>query len=85
MTASCTATETEFFCSSCGKQKGDAKDWLMGLEGMKQKSVVLKYAITLLGKWDERRAREPNAVHFCSIACQDQYLSRNYGDDTWAA
>jgi hypothetical protein len=85
MTTSCTTAGTEYFCSFCGKRKGDAKDWLLGFEGMKQKSVVMKYTINLLRKWDEGRASEPNAVHFCSIACQDQYLSRNYGDDTWAA
>ena len=85
MTTTRTTAGTDYFCSLCGKQKGDAKDWLLGFEGMKQKSVVMKYAITLLGKWDEGRASEPNAVHFCSITCQDQYLSRNYGDETWAA
>lgn len=75
----------EFFCESCGKRKADAQDWLLGFEGTRVKSVVLKYAITLLRKWDEERARMPNAVHFCSTACQDNYLRKNYGDDTWAA
>jgi len=76
----------EFLCSSCGKRKGDAKDWLLGFEGSKEKSVVMKYTITLLGKWDEERASQPNAVHFCSTACQNNYLCKNYGDgDTWAA
>jgi len=44
----------DFFCSFCGKRKGDAKDWLLGFESTKEKSVVMKYAITLLGKWDVR-------------------------------
>jgi len=43
----------------------------------------MKYTINLLGKWDEQRATLPNAVHFCSTACQDSYLWKNYGDDTW--
>jgi len=75
----------EFFCSFCGKRKGDAKDWLLGFEGTKEKSVVMKYAITLLGKWDEQRASERNAVYFCSTACQNNYICKNYGNDTWAA
>jgi hypothetical protein len=45
----------------------------------------MKYTITLLRKWDEQRASEGNAVHFCSATCQDKYLSHNYGDETWAA
>ena len=49
----------ESLCSFCGKRKGDAKDWLLGFEGSKEKSVVMKYTITLLGKWDEERASQP--------------------------
>jgi hypothetical protein len=75
---------SEFVCSFCGKGKGDATDWLLGFEGSKEKSVVMKYTVTLLGKWDEERAREPNALHFCSTACQSKYVCRNYGDDTWS-
>jgi hypothetical protein len=85
MAASRTVSGTEFVCSFCGKQKGDAKDWLLALEGTQVKSVVMKYAITLLGTWDEARANQPNALHFCSAACQSRYLSKNYGDDTWPA
>lgn len=40
----------EFLSSFCGKRKGDAKDWLLGFEGAKEKSVVMKYTMTLLGK-----------------------------------
>jgi hypothetical protein len=80
-----THPSSDFLCSFCGKRKGDASDWLLGLEGSKAKNIVMKYTITLFGKWDEERASEPNAVHFCSAACQERYLSKNYGDDTIAA
>ncbi len=79
-----TAGRTEFVCSFCGKEKGDAQDWLLGFEGTKDKSVVMKYTISLLGKWDEELARGRNAVHFCSSTGQSKYVCRNYGDDTWA-
>jgi len=85
MTALRTVAGTEFFCSFCGKQKGHAKDWLLALEGTKVKSVVMKYAVTMLREWDEERANQPNALHFCSAACHSGYVSKNYGDDTWAA
>jgi hypothetical protein len=45
----------------------------------------MKYTIALLGKWDEQRASEANAVHFCSAACQNKYAWKNYGDDARAA
>jgi hypothetical protein len=75
----------EFVCRLCGKRKGDAEDWLLGFEGTREAGTVMKYTVTLLGKWDEQRAREQNAIHFCSTACQSNYLSKNYGDETCAA
>ena len=75
----------EFLCRSCGKSRGDAKNWLLAFEGTGRPGKVMKYTITLLRKWDEQRACEWNAVHFCSSACQDKYLSQNYGDETWTA
>jgi hypothetical protein len=74
----------EYLCRFCGRRKGDSEDWLLGFEGTGA-GKVMKYVITLLGKWDEQRASEPNAVHFCSTACQSKYLWKNYGDETWAA
>jgi hypothetical protein len=72
---------TEFFCKTCGKRKGDAECWLLGFEGSAK--PAMKYTINLRVKWDEQRAREPNAVHFCSAECQNKYVAASYGDDTW--
>jgi len=74
----------EFLCSFCGKRKGDDQNWLLGFEGSGGPGKVMKYTITLLGKWDEELAGEVNAVHFCSTACQNKYVGKEYGDDTWA-
>jgi hypothetical protein len=74
----------EFLCSFCGKRKGDDQDWLLGFEGSGGAWKVMQYTITLLGKWDEQRASEVNAVHFCSAACQNKYVWKEYGDDTEA-
>ena len=73
----------EFVCKFCGKQKGNAEGWLVGFE--KLNPAWKKNGITLLRRWDEQRAREPNAVHFCSTTCQDKYLSANFGDETLAS
>lgn len=78
------ALTTEFFCKTCGKRKGDAEDWLLGFEGSGKPGRVMKYTINLLGTWDEQRASERNAVHFCSVECKNKYVWENYGDDTWA-
>ncbi len=78
------ARTMEFFCKTCGKQKGDAKGWLLGFEGSGKPARVMKYTINLLGKWDEQRASERNAVHFCSAECENKYVWSSYGDDTWA-
>ncbi len=68
-------TTIDFVCRFCGKPKGDAKGWLLGFESREQKGTVVKDTIRLLSKWDEKRANEPNAVHFCSTECQYKYTS----------
>jgi hypothetical protein len=44
----------------------------------------MKYTINLSDKWDEQRASDRNALHFCSAECRNKYVWQNYGDDTWA-
>ena len=74
----------EFLCKICSKRKGDAEGWLLGFEGSGKPGRTMKYTINLLGKWDDQRANERNAVHFCSAECQNKYVWKSYGDDTWA-
>ena len=74
----------EFFCKTCGKKKGDDDAWLLAFEGSGKPGRVMKYTINLPRKWDEKRACEPNALHFCSAECKNKYVWENYGDDTWA-
>lgn len=73
----------DFQCKFCGKQKGEEEGWLVGLE--KLSPTWKKNSIILLRRWDEQRAGEPNAVHFCSSRCQDKYVSQNFGDETVAS
>ena len=75
------AFEMEFICKVCGKRKAEADGWRLGFEGTKQGARVMKYNIALLNRWDEERAQESNAVPFCSSACQEKYLAKNYGDE----
>ena len=74
----------EYICTFCGKRKGDARGWLLGFEGVSA-GRVMKGTVTMLGEWDEKRADDPHAVHFCSGTCQSRYLVENYGDDALAA
>jgi hypothetical protein len=73
----------EFVCKFCGRRKGDAKGWLLGFENVSP--TWKRNTIILLRGWDEQRAGESTAVHFCSTACQDKYVSENYGDETLVA
>ena len=69
----------EFICKSCGKIKAEDDGWLVAFE--KLSPAWKKNSIILLRRWDDQRAREPNAVHFCSAACQDKYIAANFGDE----
>ena len=74
----------DYICRNCGERKGNATGWLLALEGASG-GRVMKGTITVLGKWDEKLANDPHAVHFCSRTCQSQYLDKNYGDNNSAA
>jgi hypothetical protein len=78
----------EYLCKHCGKRKSEAQGWLLAFELAKpfvESPMFPRNTIVLLEKWDEQRARESKAVHFCSKECQDEYVAKWYADELVAA
>lgn len=63
----------EFVCKFCGKREGKPQGWLLAFELIKPGSD-LRNTLVYLDEWDEKVAREANALHFCSRECQQNYL-----------
>jgi hypothetical protein len=65
----------EFLCKFCGRREGEPRDWLIAFELTKPGSDV-KNTIFLTDAWDQGKALQENALHFCSQQCQDKFLMK---------
>lgn len=69
----------EFICKGCGKRKGATDQWLLVLELQKPGTEIRNTVI--LAEWDDKRALDPRATHFCSFACQKAYVAKYYAKE----
>ena len=75
----------EYICKVCGKAKRGDHNWRVGFEKTGPAGSSIEKTIVVLHSWDEQRAQEPNALHFCSEQCEQDYLSVWYGVGELAA
>jgi hypothetical protein len=67
----------EFVCKGCGKRKGGTEEWLLVWEFEKPGTTIRNMVI--LAEWNEKRALDPRAAHFCSLSCRKAYVVQHYG------
>jgi len=74
-------------CRCCGRrqEREDEEGWLLGLEKLHEDDgglgpFGLQKTFVFLDGWDASRARERDAVHFCSAECKEEYLSMWCGE-----
>jgi hypothetical protein len=71
----------EISCDSCGKVKpvaqtvNGAPEWVLGYELEVESPNALQRSMRFLDRWDNRRVLELGAIHFCSLACKEKYIS----------
>jgi hypothetical protein len=68
--------DMEFLCKGCGKRKGPMDEWLIVLEFEKPGTETRNMVV--LAEWNDKRALDPRAAHFCSVACQKAYVAQHY-------
>ena len=64
----------DFLCKVCGKQKGEPHGWRLVIE-LSKPGTTIRNTIYILDHWDESKALDPNAICFCSEACEVHYLA----------
>ncbi len=64
----------QYACDFCGKVKGPRDSWLLGIAAETVSPTSAHRTVTMAGAWDEDRAVDPLAVHFCSTRCKDRYI-----------
>ena len=72
----------EISCDSCGKvrpvmetARNGGAEWVLGYDVEVQSPNALQRSMRFLDHWDDRRVLELGAIHFCSDACKEKYIS----------
>lgn len=63
-------------CDFCGKVKSPTEKWLLGVAAETISPTSAHRTISMAAVWDEDRAVDPLAVHFCSVRCKDKYIGK---------
>ncbi len=69
-------------CDNCGKEKPQPEKqrgpehWILGWDIMTETPHAKQHSVRFLDRWDDRRAFEIGAIHFCSDRCRDAYVQR---------
>jgi hypothetical protein len=69
-----------YVCDNCGNVKGDDETWILGFAAERLGARAARREITIAPVWDENRAVQWFAVHFCSEECKDNYVERLFGE-----
>ena len=64
----------QYTCDFCGKIKDPRETWLLGLAAESVSPSSAHRTVTMAIAWDEDRAVDTLAVHFCSVKCKENYI-----------
>ncbi len=68
-----------FECDSCHRLKQEAEVWILGFAAEMIGVSVARREISIASAWDDARAVDRLAVHFCSDECQQRYMGELFG------
>jgi hypothetical protein len=70
----------QYVCDNCGIVKGQHDIWILGFAAERLGARAARREVTIAPAWDENRAVQWFAVHFCSEECKDTYVARLFGE-----
>jgi hypothetical protein len=71
----------QYVCDNCGTIKRNSDSWILGFAAENLGVTSARREVTIAPAWDEMRAREWLAVHFCCIECKDEYIEKLFGTE----
>jgi hypothetical protein len=71
----------DFVCDTCGAVKQADESWIVGLAAEAVGAVSARREVNIQSAWTREAALHLFAVHFCSIQCKDEYMSRLFGTE----
>jgi hypothetical protein len=69
----------QFACDTCSALKQPDEAWIVGLAAEAVGAVSARREVNIQSRWTREGALHPLAVHFCSIQCKDEYMTKLFG------
>jgi hypothetical protein len=69
-----------FECDTCGRLKEDREPWILGFAAESVGVTSARREINIASAWDDARAVDWLAVHFCSDDCRVEYVQRLFSE-----
>ncbi|HLK32989.1 MAG TPA: hypothetical protein VKT29_07855 [Terriglobales bacterium] len=67
-------------CDFCHRLKDNDESWILGFAAENIGVTAARREVTILPKWDEARAVDYLAVHFCCEQCRQNYMASIFGE-----
>lgn len=71
----------QFVCDNCSAVKQPDEVWIAGEAAELVGAVSARREITIQSAWNRTTALHPLAVHFCSLQCKDEYMSKLFSPE----
>src|SRR5437868_14329720 len=68
-------------CDFCHRLKNEDEAWILGFAAETVGVTAARREVTILPRWDEARAVDYLAVHFCSEQCRQKYMANLFGEE----
>lgn len=68
-------------CDFCHRLKGGDEAWILGFAAENIGVTAARREVTILPHWDEVRAVDYLAVHFCCEQCRQKYMANLFGEE----
>jgi len=71
----------QFVCDTCSNIKQPEETWVVGLAAEAVGAVSARREVNIQSNWTREGALHPLAVHFCSMQCKDEYMTKLFGSE----
>lgn len=68
-------------CDFCHRLKNKGEAWILGFAAENIGVTAARREVSILPLWDEARAVDYLAVHFCCEQCRQNYMARLFGEE----
>ena len=68
-------------CDFCHRLKEKDETWILGFAAENIGVTAARREVTILPSWDEVRAVDYLAVHFCCEQCRKNYMANLFGEE----